>query len=72
MKFGLKTKIAFSFLNQFYFGFVVVLFGIYGLACEIVDTLPKSIGITGCFVVLVFAYFFILVGAKNKYLGQMK
>ncbi len=60
------------FGKTIYFGALVVFYGIYGLACEIVDTIPKSFGITACFVVLVLAYFFILAGAKGKYLGQMK
>ncbi len=60
------------FGKTIYFGVVVVLFGIYGLSCEVVDTLPKSFGITACFIVLILAYFYILAGAKGKYLGQMK
>lgn len=59
------------FGKTIYFGFVVVAFGIYGLACEVVEQLPKSFGITACFIVLIMAYFYLLAGAKSKYLGEM-
>ena len=60
------------FFKTFYLGFIFVIFGAYGLASDIIITLPQHIGITICFVVMILAYFYILAAAKNKYLGTMK
>ena len=60
------------FFKTLYLGFLMIIYGVYGLAGDVITILPKSGWIHLGFVIILFAYFYILAGAKNKYLGIMK
>lgn len=60
------------FFKTLYLGFLMIIYGVYGLVGDIITILPKSSWIHFFLIVILFAYFYILAGAKNKYLGLMK
>ena len=60
------------FFKTIYLGFLMIIYGIYGLVGDIITTIPKSSWIHFFLVIMLFAYFYLLAGAKTKYLGIMK
>ena len=60
------------FFKTIYLGFIMVIYGIYGLIGDIISTLPKSSWIHLLLILILLAYFYLLAVAKTKYLGIMK
>lgn len=52
-------------------GIMFVVFGAYNILAMIYTSLPNNVMVDATFLLLTFAYFFNLAGAKNKYIGQM-